>query len=184
MRSPARTIWRGTMLGYALGPLVFLLAAIVVAGILPNEKIGSSARPIAMVVERAVGPIGAWIISGCAIVAGLGTLNGWMLVSGRAPVSGAQDGLFFKRIAAVHPRFRTPVFALVCSAAVGSLMLCLMLNRTLLETFNFIVLLAVWATLVPHLITAAAELALVRRDAHPYTAIQRPRTPPLPPPPF
>ena len=175
MQSPARTIWRGTMIGYALGTLVFLLAAIVVAGVLPNDKIASSARPIAMVVEHAVGPIGAWIISGCAIVAGLGTLNGWMLVSGRAPVSAAQDGLFFKRIAAVHPRFRTPVFALVCSAAVGSLTLCLMLNRTLLETFNFIVLLAVWATLVPHLITAAAELALVRRDADRYTAIERRR---------
>ncbi len=36
-------------------------------------------------------------------------------------------------------------------------------------------LLAVWATLVPHLITAAAELALVRRDADRYTAIERRR---------
>jgi APA family basic amino acid/polyamine antiporter len=175
MQLPRQTIWRGTMVGYLIATIVFLLAAITVAGVLPNDQVASSARPIAMVVERAVGPVGAWIISGCAIVAGLGTLNGWMLVSGRAPVSAAQDGLFFKRIAILHPRFRTPAFALVCSAAVGSLTLCLMLNRTLLETFNFIVLLAVWATLVPHLISAAAELALVRRDAVRYTAGERRR---------
>jgi APA family basic amino acid/polyamine antiporter len=176
MQSPTRTIWRGTMIGYVVGTVVFLMAAIVVAGVLPNDQVASSARPIAMVVERAVGPVGAWIISICAIVAGLGTLNGWMLVSGRAPVSAAQDGLFFKQMATLHPRFRTPVVALVSGAAVASAMLCLMLNNTLLETFNFIVLLAVWATLVPHLITAAAELALVRRDPERYTAAERRRS--------
>jgi basic amino acid/polyamine antiporter, APA family len=176
MQSPTRTIWRGTMIGYVVGTVVFLMAAIVVAGVLPNDQVASSARPIAMVVERAVGPVGAWIISICAIVAGLGTLNGWMLVSGRAPVSAAQDGLFFKQMATLHPRFRTPVVALVSGAAVASAMLCLMLNNTLLETFNFIVLLAVWATLVPHLITAAAQLALVRRDPERYTAAERRRS--------
>ena len=86
----------------------------------------------------------------------------------------AQDGLFFRQMATLHPRFRTPVVALVSGAAVASAMLCLMLNNTLLETFNFIVLLAVWATLVPHLITAAAELALVRRDPDRYTVALRP----------
>lgn len=176
MQSPTRTIWRGTMIGYVLGTVVFLMAAIVVAGVLPNDQVASSARPIAMVVERAVGPVGAWIISICAIVAGLGTLNGWMLVSGRAPVSAAQDGLFFKQMATLHPRFRTPVVALVSGAAVASAMLCLMLNNTLLETFNFIVLLAVWATLVPHLITAAAQLTLVRRDPERYTRVERRRS--------
>jgi APA family basic amino acid/polyamine antiporter len=176
MQAPRQTIWRGTMIGYVIGTIVFLLAAITVAGVLPNDQVASSARPLAMVVDRAVGPVGAWIISACAIIAGLGTLNGWMLVSGRAPVSAAQDGLFFKRMATIHPRFRTPVFALVSGAGIASAMLCLMLNSTLLETFNFIVLLAVWATLVPHLITAAAELALVRRDGSRYTAAERRRS--------
>lgn len=176
MQVPARTIWRGTMIGYVVGTIVFLLAAITVAGVLPNDRIASSARPLAMVVDQAVGPLGGWAISVCAIVAGLGTLNGWMLVSGRAPVSAAQDGLFFHRMAAIHPRYRTPAFSLVTGAAISSAMLFLMLDNTLLETFNFIALLAVWATLVPHLISAAAELALVRRDSDRYTVAERRRT--------
>ena len=176
IQTPTRTIWRGTMIGYVIGTVVFLFAAITVAGVLPNDQVASSARPLAMVVERAVGPFGAWIISVCAIIAGLGTLNGWMLVSGRAPVSAAQDGLFFARMATLHPRFCTPVFALISGSVISSMMLFLMLNNTLLETFNFIVLLAVWATLVPHLITAAAELAIVRRDADRYTPAERRRS--------
>lgn len=175
MKAPDQTIWRATIIGYAVATVVFLLAAFTVSGVLPNDQVASSARPLAMVVERAIGPTAAGILSVCAIVAGLGTLNGWMLVTGRAPVSAARDGLFFSRMAEVHPRFHTPVFALITGSAVGSAMLFLMLSKTLLETFNFIVLLAVWATLVPHLITAAAHLALVRRNAADYTPGQRRR---------
>jgi APA family basic amino acid/polyamine antiporter len=175
VQQPSRTIWRGTMIGYAIATLVFLLAAITVAGVLPNDQVASSARPLALVVERAMGPGAATVISICAMIAGLGTLNGWLLVSGRAPVSAARDGLFFARMANVHTRFGTPVFALVTGAAVASAMLFLMLSNTLLDAFNFIVLLAVWATLVPHLITAAAYLALVRRDPHSFTSAQRRR---------
>ena len=175
VQHPDRAIWRGTMIGYVVATVVFLLAAITVAGVLPNDEVASSARPLALVVERAIGPGAASIISICAMIAGLGTLNGWLLVTGRAPVSAARDGLFFPRMADLHPRFGTPAFALVTGTAVGSVMLFLMLSNTLLETFNFIVLLAVWATLVPHLITAAAYLALVRRDPQSFTAAQRRR---------
>jgi APA family basic amino acid/polyamine antiporter len=175
VRAPHQTIWRGTMIGYGIGTIVFLLAAVVVAGVLSNAEVASSARPLAMVVERALGPTAAMAISAAAIIAGLGTLNGWLLVSGRVPVSAAQDGLISARLARIHPRFGTPATALVTSTVVGSVLLFMILNNTLLETFNFLVLLAVWATLVPHLITAAAELTLVRRDPDRYPRRERRR---------
>ena len=175
VKQPYETIWRGTMIGYAIATAVFLLMAIVVAGVLPNDQVASSARPLALVVEKAIGPTAAGIISICAVVAGLGTLNGWILVTGRAPISAARDGLFFKRMGALHPRFNTPVFALVAGTAVASAMLVLMLSNTLLDTFNFIVLLSVGAALAPHLMTAAAYLALVRRDPASFSKAQRRR---------
>jgi APA family basic amino acid/polyamine antiporter len=175
VRTPSRTIWRGTMIGYGIGTIIFLLAAVVVAGVLPNGEAASSARPLAMAVERALGPTAAMAINVAAVIAGLGTLNGWLFVSGRVPVSAARDGLLSERLARIHPRFGTPAMALVTSTAVGSVLLLLILNDTLLETFNFLVLLAVWATLVPHLITAAAELTLARRDPARYSLRERRR---------
>jgi APA family basic amino acid/polyamine antiporter len=175
VKQPFSTIWRGTMIGYAVATAVFMLAAITVAGVLPNDQVASSARPLALVVEKAIGPTAAKIISVCALIAGLGTLNGWILVTGRAPVSAARDGLFFKRMADLHPRFNTPAFALIAGTGVASAMLFLVLSRSLLEAFNFIVLLSVGAALAPHLITAAAYLALVRRDPQSFTAVQRRR---------
>ena len=175
VKQPHSTIWRGTMIGYAIATAVFLLMAITVAGVLPNDEVASSARPLALVVEKAIGPTAASVISICALIAGLGTLNGWILVTGRAPISPARDGLFFQRMAKLHPRFNTPVFALVTGTAVASAMLLLMLSNSLLDTFNFIVLLSVGAALAPHLITAAAYLALVRRDPDSFTSAQRRR---------
>ncbi|MEJ7811674.1 MAG: amino acid permease [Gemmatimonadaceae bacterium] len=175
VRAPGQTIARGTMVGYALGTLAFLLTAVAVAGALPNDVVASSPRPIALAAERAVGPWAGQVIGLVAIVAGLGTLNGWVLMAGRIPLTAAADGLFFRRLAAVHPRFGTPHVALVTGAVVSSAMLLLYFTRSLLAVFDFIVLLAVLTTLLPHLTAAAAEWMLARRDASRYTPAERRR---------
>ena len=44
------------------------------------------------------------------------TTNGAMLSSPRVYYAMARDGLFFHRLAEVHPRFRTPAFAVIAGA--------------------------------------------------------------------
>jgi basic amino acid/polyamine antiporter, APA family len=175
VRDAPRTIRRGTMIGYLVATAVFLVTALAVAGVLPNAVVASSARPIALAAERAVAPWAGTVIGVAAIVAGLGTLNGWILMAGRIPVSAAEDGTFFERLGRLHPRFGTPHVSLVVGTAVASAMLLLYFDRSLLGVFNFIVLLAVLTTLLPHLFAAAAELMLARRDPARYTAAERRR---------
>jgi basic amino acid/polyamine antiporter, APA family len=171
--APETTISRATMIGYALGTLVFLLSAFAVAGVLPNGAIAGSARPIALVAEKVFGSWGGTLIGVAAIVAGLGTLNGWILMAGRIPVTAAQDGIFFERFARIHPRFRTPHLSLILGSVVASGMLFMMLRASVLATFSFIVGLSVLTTLLPHLFAAAADLMLVRRDPERYTPAER-----------
>jgi APA family basic amino acid/polyamine antiporter len=175
VKAPDTTIRRGTLIGYALGTFVFLLTALAVAGSMPNADVASSARPIALAVERTAGPVGATIIGLGAIAAATGTLNGWILMVGRIPLSAAEDGVFFPRLAKLHPRFGTPYVGLIVGSAVAGAMLCLMFSRTLLQVFNFIVLLAVLTTLFPHLYATAAELMLSRRDPGRYSRVARRR---------
>ena len=175
VQAPERTIRRGTMAGYAIATAVFLLTSLAVAGAMPNADVASSARPIAMVAERTAGTWAASLVGFSAIVAGIGTLNGWILMAGRIPVSASQDGLFFPGLARIHPRFGTPHVSLLVGTAVASTLLLLYFNRSLLGVFNFIVLLAVLTTLLPHLYAAAAELMLARRDPHRYTPRERRR---------
>lgn len=164
VRAPERTIRLGTMIGYAVGTIVFLVTAVAVAGSLPNDVVAGSARPIALAAEHTLGPWAATAVGLAAVAAALGTLNGWILMSGRIPFSAAEDGLFFRPLAAIHPRFGTPAVGLVVGAAVTTVMLLLYFSRTLLEVFNFVVLLAVLTTLLPHLLATAAEFRLAPRD--------------------
>jgi APA family basic amino acid/polyamine antiporter len=173
--APERTIRLGTLFGYGIGTVVFLVAALAVAGGLPNDVVASSPRPIALLVEKTVGRTAGLVVSWAAILAAVGTLNGWILMAGRIPLSAAQDGLFFRRLAAVHPRFGTPHVSLVVGTLVASAMLGLYFTRSLLEVFNFIALLAVLTTLLPHLYACAAELLLARRDKERYPPTARRR---------
>ncbi len=173
--APDRTIRAGTLVGYAVGTLVFLVTSLAVVGALPNDVIASSPRPIALAVGEALGAVPAAIVSACAVVAGLGTLNGWTLMCGRIPVAAAEDRLFFKGLAAIHPRFGTPHRGLIVATAIASVLLLLYFQDTLLGVFNFIVLLSVLTTLLPHLFASAAELLLARRDRERYDARARRR---------
>jgi APA family basic amino acid/polyamine antiporter len=96
-------------------------------------------------------------------------------MAGRIPLGAARDGLFFRSLAAVHPRRGTPHVALMVGTAVASAMLLLYFTRTLLGVFDFIVRLAVLTTLLPHLYAMAAELMLSRRDRARYSARDRRR---------
>jgi APA family basic amino acid/polyamine antiporter len=175
VQSPDRTIRRGTLIGYAVATLIFLVAAAAVTGALPNAEIAASARPIAVAAGRTLGPWAEAAIGVFAMAAGIGTLNGWILMSGRIPFTAAQDGIFFRGLGRVHPRFRTPHVGLVAGTVVSSAMLLLYFSRPLLGVFNFIVLLAVLTTLVPHLYAAAAEMMLARRDPARYPPRERRR---------
>ena len=163
VRGTSQTIGRATMIGYVVGTAAFLFAALAVAGAVPNAELATSARPIALAAERTVGPWAGTIIAFAAIIAGLGTLNGWTLMAGRIPVSAARDGIFFPALARLHPRFGTPYVSLIAATLIGSLALGLYFTDTTLGVFDTIVQLSVLTTLLPHLYTAAAEWMLRRR---------------------
>lgn len=173
--APVRTIGRATMIGYAIATVVFLLLAATVAGTLPNDVVASSARPLALAVEQSLGSWAGAIIGAAAIIAGIGVLNGWTLMAGRIPVSASRDGIFFRPLGRLHPTRGTPYVALLVGSAISSITLTLYFSRSLLAVFNFIVLLSVLLTLLPHLMAMAAELVLAHTDPARYTVRERRR---------
>jgi amino acid transporter len=74
------------------------------------------------------------------MISSFSSLNGSMLASPRIFFAMADDGLFFKSIARVHPRFRTPHVAIVLAAVLGMI---LVLSRSFEALTNTFVL-AIW----------------------------------------
>ncbi|TAJ18674.1 MAG: amino acid permease [Planctomycetota bacterium] len=156
--APGATIPRSTWIGFALGTLVYLGLALALIGALDNAALASSGSPLALLAERCGAPWLARGIAVTAIAACLGTLNGWILLSGRIPVAAAQDGLFPAALARVTTRTRAPAVALVAGALVTSAALAPLLVAKFQQAFQLIVQLSLFLTLVPHLFAAAAGL--------------------------
>ncbi|MEZ4453847.1 MAG: amino acid permease [Nannocystaceae bacterium] len=71
------------------------------------------------VATAVLGLIGATIVAAAVMLSTFGTLNGSMMTGPRVFFAMAEDGLFFRRVAAIHPVYGTPSVAIVLSAILG-----------------------------------------------------------------
>jgi amino acid transporter len=69
--------------------------------------------------RKIFGEAGAAVVAAMVLTSAFGALNGATMAGPRVFFAMAHDGLFFKPIAAVHPRFRTPWAAIALAAALG-----------------------------------------------------------------
>jgi len=67
--------------------------------------------------NAAVGTVGASVVAFIILFSILGAANGHVLTGPRVYYAMAKDGLFFRRMAEVHPKFRTPHVSLLIVGA-------------------------------------------------------------------
>ena len=116
-KNPARNLPLGILAGSALVIFLYLLANAAYLFALPVEKMAASSRIAADAMNAAVGPIGASIISLVILLSITGAVNGHILTGPRVYFAMAADGLFFRKMAAIHPRFRTPYVSIFVVSA-------------------------------------------------------------------
>jgi basic amino acid/polyamine antiporter, APA family len=100
------------VLGVVLVVLVYLAANLAYLRVLGVGALAASAAPAAEVMERVLGPRGARLIAAGIAVSTFGFLNLVILVTPRVLQAMAADGLFFPRLAELHPVHRTPAAAI------------------------------------------------------------------------
>ena len=98
---------------------------------LPMARMMQSTRIAADAAEAVVGPRGGMIISALVIFSAFGAANGIILTGPRVYFAMARDGLLFRWIASVHPRFHTPHRAIVLQAIWASVLVATGTYRTL-----------------------------------------------------
>ncbi|MFI5088165.1 MAG: APC family permease [Terriglobales bacterium] len=113
-RDPRRDAPFGLLVSIATATVVFLALQYVVIHILPDAA--ASAKPAADAAQRFLGPAGAWLVAGGALVSIYGYLSANMLHSPRLTFAMGEQGDFPAWFASVHPRFRTPYVSIVLFA--------------------------------------------------------------------
>jgi APA family basic amino acid/polyamine antiporter len=80
--------------------------------VLPIDRVSASTRIAADVAEALVGSTGATLVAILVVLSTFGAVNGIILAGPRVYFSMANDDLFPKWAAALHPRFGTPARAI------------------------------------------------------------------------
>ncbi|MCC7053664.1 MAG: amino acid permease [Gemmatimonadaceae bacterium] len=116
LRDPQRDLPRALVLGVLIVVAAYLLVNIAYLRALGVGGLATSTAPAADTVGVLLGERGRALIGAGIMVSTFGFLNLVILVTPRVYQAMAADGVFFARMARVHPRTRTPVAALTGQA--------------------------------------------------------------------
>jgi APA family basic amino acid/polyamine antiporter len=112
IKEPRKNLPRGLLWGVAGVVLLYLAANVVYIIVLGTSGLAASIAPASDVMRSALGDFGARLIAAGIAISTAGFLSQSMLTAPRVYFAMAQDGLFFKSVASVHPRTRAPVVAI------------------------------------------------------------------------
>lgn len=121
-REPQKTIPRALVIGIAIVTLCYLGLNAAYVSVLPLDQVIRSQRVAADVATVVAGPRGAAAVSIVVIVSAIGALGGVILAGPRVYFAMARDGLLFRWIGVLHPRFQTPHVAIILQAVWASVL--------------------------------------------------------------
>src|SRR3954463_4835432 len=105
------------------------------------------------VMTQMFGAFGGYLMAAAIMISGFGCANGLILSGARVYYAMAKDGLFFRRVAELHPKSETPAFSL----GVQALWTCL---RRLSGTYGQLLDYIIFAVLVFYILTIAGLFVL------------------------
>ena len=135
VKDPQKTLPRALIGGTLMVIAIYLLANLAYLAVLPIEEIRVSKLVAADVAQRVIGPVGVVFVSVTVMISTFGTLNTVLFTSPRIFFAMADDGLFFKSVASVHPRYGTPWVAIALTAGLGATFVLLRSFEQLADAF-------------------------------------------------
>jgi APA family basic amino acid/polyamine antiporter len=112
-KNPERSVPVAMVTGAVVVVTVYLLTNVAYLMLLPVNQIGLSSRVAAEAMQSVLGPAAGGIIAAAIFVSTFGTAGIYTMTAPRIYFAMAQDGVFFRRVAGIHPRYGTPAFAIV-----------------------------------------------------------------------
>jgi len=186
VKIPKRNLPLSLALGTGVVIGLYILANFAYLNVLPlhGDPHGASviARGIQFATEDRVataamigmfGAAGGALMAAAILVSTFGCNNGLILAGARVYYAMAKDGLFFRHAAHIHPKYRTPVYALVVQA-IWTCLLCL--SGTYGQLLDYII----FAVLVFYILTILGLFVLRRTQPNaerPYRAFGYPVLP-------
>ena len=188
VKNPRRNLPLSLILGTGFVLTVYFLVSLAYMLVLPLHGDPNGATAMARgiqyaaedrVATAALGQVfhsgGAGLMAAAILISTFGCANGMTLAGARVYYAMSQDGLFFKSVGKLHPRYKTPVAGLLVQAA-WTVLLCI--SGSYSQLLDYII----FAELVFYILTIAGlfVLRVKQPDApRPYKALGYPVLPAL-----
>ena len=121
MKNPRRDLPIGLLVGVSGVIILYLAVNAVCLYVLGPYGLAQTNTPASAVMRAALGDRGGTMIATVIAISTLGFLSQGMLTAPRVYFAMAEDGLFFRRIASIHPRTRVPVLAILLQGIAASI---------------------------------------------------------------
>jgi APA family basic amino acid/polyamine antiporter len=177
VKDPERILPRALITGTLGVTVVYCAAVAIYLYMVPIGEMFAvqDNRIAAEAASRALGPAGAAFIAIAILISTFGCVNGLTLAGPRVVYAMARDGLFFRSMAEIHARFRTPARALVLHGLVAAAL-------TLTGTYSDLLTLTAFSSLLFNVLTVIGLFVLRRTEPalpRPYRALGYPVLPAL-----
>jgi APA family basic amino acid/polyamine antiporter len=161
VRDVRRDIPRALMLGAGAVTVIYLAVNAAYIYLLSTDGIVASGSVASDAARAVFGPVGeTWVVA-LVLVSTASSINGACISGSRVLFAMARDGLFFRRVGNVHPRFETPALSV---AIVGVLSAA----YALLGTFDQLIRYFVFVAMIWFVMNILAVFLLrSRRPDHP-----------------
>ena len=173
IRDPQRNLPLALVFGMTAVTLIYVTMNLLYIYAMPVVDMETTPRIAEAAAGRLFGATGARAMTLAVLVSVFGCISATVISGPRVFYAMARDGLFFRRLAQIHPRYRTPAHAIVWQA-VWSGVLCLSGTYTRLYTF------VVFAAVLFYALAGASVLVLRRKHPdwpRPYKTWGYPWTP-------
>lgn len=155
IRNPDRNLPRGMVKGVLVIVALYTLLNVVYLRALPIADLAASHRIGESAAQALLGQTGGRLMALAVLVSLFGCLASGILTASRIYLPMAEDGLFFRSLARVHPKHRTPTASLVAQGVWATAL-------ALLGTYEQLLGYAVFVLYVFHGATAIALFRLRR----------------------
>lgn len=188
VKNPRRNIPLSLALGTGFVLVVYFLVSLAYLLVLPMHGDPNGATAMARGIQHAAEDrvataalaaifhsAGAWLMAGAILISTFGCANGMTLAGARVYYAMSRDGLFFKSVGTLHPRYKTPVAGLLVQG-LWTVLLCV--SGSYSQLLDYII----FAELVFYILTISGLFVLRfrRPDApRPYKAWGYPLLPAL-----
>lgn len=171
--NPQRTFPRAFLAGSIALIAIYLFANLGYLAALGSTGAAASDSVAADAMRVVVGPGFAKLIAVAILISMFSAANGLTMTSPRVYYAMANDGVFFRKLAEVHPRFKTPAFAVIAGSAWAVLL-------AVSGTFEQLLTYVVFTGWIFYALGAAAVFVYRRREPdapRPYRVPGYPLTP-------